>query len=278
LLPGQVAVISLTIVLAAGIPVAGWALTSPTIPDKDAGWTIPSLEASGTAFAEPLDAPSLPSRPLQQTADSMPLPPGTLSPDAFAGAFIEATSTLDRSRSMVTIYIPAGPEGTFRAHLTGWGEYDYTCDAVRPDSKRLYCTGSRLPVGVTLVLILYQTSTGRPEFAVFRSSFLIPFLPASPTLFEGGPGIFIPPTFTPTAIPSDTPVPIPSATDTPLPPTDTPEPPTDTPLPPTDTPLPPTDTPEPPTDTPEPPTDTPEPPSDTPVPPTDPPPPDTPAA
>ena len=74
----------------------------------------------------------------------------------------------------------------------------------------------------------------------------------------------VPPTTTPTPIPTATPVP---PTSTPLPPTATPIP-TDTPVPPTATPVPPTATPVPPTATPVPPTATPVPPTATPVPPT----------
>jgi len=232
---GQVVVVSFTILLAAVMPILGWTLTSPKLPDRGAGWTMPVAEASRTPSPESLEATSVPVRPVNQTAVSMSLPPGTLSPDAFAGAYIELISALDRTRMMITIFVPERPQGTFRAHVSGWAEDDYICQVVRPDSPRLYCVGNRLPVGVTLVLTLYQTSTGHPEFAVFRASFLIPILPASPTS-PGGP-----PQGGSSPGPAQTP--IPSATNTPIPPT-----PTDTPIPTsTDTPVPTsTDTPEPP--------------------------------
>ena len=261
---GQVVVIVFTILLAAVLPAFASLLTYAETPDGGDDWSFSRTPTSSLFSTPATEGPSTPVRPLHQTAVSLPLPPGTLYPDAFAGAYIEATSDLDRSRTMVTIFVPSDPQGTYSARVTGWGEYDFPCQAVRPSSKHMYCIGSRLPISVSLTLILYQTSTGRPAFAVFRSSFLIPFLPASPAAPGGQTGGNpILPTATHTAVPSNTLTPIPpTPTDTltPVPPTLTD---TLTPVPPT-----PTDTLTPvPTDTPvPPPTDPPTPTPDTPIP------------
>jgi hypothetical protein len=225
---GQVVVIVLTILLAAVLPAFASLLTYAETPDGGDDWSFSRTLTSSPTSTPATDGPSTPVRPLQQTAVSLPLPPGTLFPDAFAGATIETTSELDRSRTMVTIFVPADPQGTYIARVTGWGEYEFPCQPVRPGSKDLYCIGTRLRTGVSLVLVLYQTSTGRSTFAVFRSSFLIPFLPASPTRPGGQPGgVPILPTATHTAVPSDTLTPVP--TDTPVPtPTDPPTPTPDT--------------------------------------------------
>lgn len=268
---GQVVVIVLTVLLAGALPAFASLMTSAETHDGDVGWSFPRMLTPSPTSAPATGGPSTPLRPLQQTAAALPLPPGTLSPDAFAGASIETTSELDRSRTMVTIFVPAGPRGAFRARVSGWGEQDFACDVVRPETKRIYCIGSRLPPGVSLVLVLIQTATGGREFAVFRASFLIPVLPASPTSPAGSSGSFpIPPTATRTAAPSQTQTPLPSATGTPIPPlpTDTHTPlPTDTNTPlPTDTLVSPPDTLVPPTNTPVPPPDTLAPPPDTPTP------------
>ena len=268
---GQVVVIVFTILLAAVLPAFASLLTYAETPDGGDEWSFSRTLTSRPTSTPAAEWPSTPVRPLQQTAVSLPLPPGTLFPDAFAGATIETTSELDRSRTMVTIFVPSDPQGTYSARVTGWGEYDLPCQAVRPGSKHLYCIGSRLPTSVSLTLILYQTSTGRPAFAVFQSSFTIPFLPASPAGAGGQTGggpVF--PTSTHTPLPSHTPTPPPTATDTLLPPTPTatlsPSP-TDTPVPPTPTntavPPSPTDTDVPPTPTD---TDVPPTPTDTPIP------------
>lgn len=237
--PDQVIVMVVTLLLAAVLPIVGWILFSPRTPDLDIGTALPVTQALGMPSTETLEALSAPSIPIRQTAVSVKPPPGTSSPDAFAGAYIEMTADLDRSRSIITISVPAGIQGSYRAHLaSGWGESDFACDVVQPGSKRLLCIGGRLPAGVRLDLILYQTSAEGLESAVFRASFVIPILPASATGPSGLPGGAHSPTFTRTAVPSDTLTPVPTTTDTAIPPT-----PTDTPtLSPTDTPIPPTST------------------------------------
>jgi hypothetical protein len=142
----------------------------------------------------------------------VPLPPGTLSPDAFAGAFIETTSTwIDPDRW--SHLHSAGPRER-SAHLTGWVN---TTSPAMPsaglEAAVLYGGGF---LSVTLVLILYQTRPG----VEFAASVIVPdpYLPASPTLFEGRPGS--------SSLhlhahrhPQRHARPDPTATDTPLPPT-----------------------------------------------------------
>jgi len=245
--PDQVVVIVMTILLAAVLPIAGWMLFSPRIADLDIGTALPLTQALGIPPAETLGALSAPSVPIRQTVVSIEPPPGTPSPDTFAGAYIETTAELDRARSMITIFVPAGIQGTYRARLaSAWGEFDFACDVLQPGSKRLLCMGGRLPAGVRLDLILYRTSAEGLESAVFRVSFVVPILPASATGSSGLPGGAHSPTYTRTAVPSDTLTPVPTTTDTAIPPT-----PTDTLIPPTstdtETPLP-TDTSIPPTE------------------------------
>jgi hypothetical protein len=272
----RVVIIASTFVVAAGVPVAAQILALPRAPEIGGVWTqFPSASSTETP-TPPASETLVPLvRPLYQTAIALPLPPGTLMPDRFDGAFVETAGDLDRARSMVTIFVPGGTRGSYRASVQGWGDYSYPCTASK-DTRRLYCIGSRLPPRVTLVLVLFEITPDRNEIPVFRSSFFIPAPTNAPSegMVGGGGGQPSPTstpssTYTSTAVPSATPshtyTPSPTATETLLPsPTDTPTlpPPTDTSTPPPSETPPPTNTPLPPA-----PTDTPAPPpSETPAP------------
>ena len=61
-------------------------------PDLDIGTAPPVTQALGMPSTETLEALSAPSISIRQTAVSVKPPPGTSSPDAFAGAYIENDS------------------------------------------------------------------------------------------------------------------------------------------------------------------------------------------
>lgn len=270
--PYKIVLIAGIWLLAATVPATVLVLANPEI-----SWSAETparlTAAEPTGAASSIDSTSGPVRPLYQTVFA-PLPAaGTLTPDRFSGAYIEATSELDGGRSMVTIFVPGGAAGMFRASISGWGEFSYPCSTLRENGTRLYCTGTRFPRGVELVLILYQVTAENQEVAVFQASFFVPITASQstePSAFGDGRIAPSTPSRTPTLAPTSTSAPLPSATltltDTPVPPpTETPVPaPTETPVPPpTETPVPPpTETPiPPPTETP---TDVPMP-SETPI-------------
>ncbi len=230
----QLSVMVAVVLLAAGLPALVLSLRTPRVPPGGGRSWPPTLTVTLTPTLV-LEPPSTPLRPIQQTAVPIALTPGTLAPDAFAGAFIEMAYNLDPARSVVTIIVPARPGSNLHARVTGWGSKDYACSSKSPDSTRLYCIGPRLPVGVPLVLTLYRTFSDGSVSAVFRASFLIPLLPtATGANRPGAPAVG--PTVTPSSTPTSTAVPSWTASATPSPTatcTLTPSP-TVTPMPPTE--------------------------------------------
>jgi len=206
--------------------------------------------------------------------------PATLTPrrsaGLFEGAYVDGVVDLPGGRSMIRIIIPRPVNGQYRME-DGFGILrPYECFVPEWYSNRLYCHGSRIARGATILVRVYQYDDQWSGLVFETQYYVRPIAPTSTPLPNGGatgPSPPQTPTTTPTATrtptrtatPSLTPSATPSPSPTPsLVPTPTPSLTATETLPPTSTPSPTsTPTPEPPSETPTP-TETPIPPTDTP--------------
>ncbi len=210
-----------------------------------------------------------------RAANNLDIPP-TASPAAtlrqgilrttadFSDAYVAGVVQVGEDQSIVKIVVPRGLQGTYKAVVSSFADWDFDCLIQARRAEGLDCFGPRLTAGSRATIRVFAIHPdGRPSPPLFEQSFSV--------LEEIPPGghsprdrvVFSPsPTLTATPSPSLTPSATITASDTPLPtatPTPSPVPtsPSATPIPATDTPSPPTDTPVPATNSPVPPTDTP---------------------
>ena len=185
------------------------ALTACNLPTATTEAPPPGDESSGVTTASESPPPSGPSttpEPVETATPAAPTetpPPTATEGPNFAAASVYAVSHLAGNRLMVTIQVPGGVEGAYRATAASSNQ---TCEILAQYPDRLYCTGPEPFENYSLVSANFSLFPVGQVQPVFESKFNIPARPTpTPSITPTPTFIFIPVTLTLVLAPSATP-------------------------------------------------------------------------
>lgn len=170
--------------LACSLPIAlpGASTSAPQAPQ--AGQPEPPIVEVATATPVPSDTPAPTDTP--EPTETPTITP-TTGPN-FGAASVYAISHLPNNKLLVTVQIPGGVEGDYKAYVAN---LPFACEILDQYPDRLYCNGAE-PFGVYAPReASLEIITATDNTTVFTTQFTVPAIPT--------------PTYTPTPKPTPTP-------------------------------------------------------------------------
>jgi hypothetical protein len=182
----SVAILASIALLTAGILACNLPFgASPTPVPADQGQPPPSQPETATIEAEaPTEIPVPSDTPLP-TDTPEPSATPTITPTQgpnFAAASVYAVSHLSGDRLLVTVQIPGGVEGDYKAYVSN---LPFTCEILPDYPDRLYCTGAE-PFGIySAKQASLEILSEADNTTVFQTEFTVPAIPTpTPTKTE----------------------------------------------------------------------------------------------